>query len=956
MHRTPPESSSGPPTEGTIDSPPENTPAGSPENSPEESLGGSPKELSKRSPRESQEGSPAEAPERSSANPPEFQPAIPDCPPTNPERGLTRAEAESRRLRFGPNRLPEAPQPGLLALFLRQFKSPFIYILAFAALASFGLNQLANAGFILLVLMLNAVIGTVQEFSAQKAASALREVVRGQTRVLREGQPMKVEIEAVVPGDVVLLASGDKVPADITLVAAANLAVDESMLTGESMAVSKQPGAAVAPDAPLAERYNACFAGTIVTRGRARGVVTATAEHTELGRISRHVTYGETADPPLLRRIRRFTYQVAAAIAVAILGLVALMLLKGGYDFAGIAMMVIGLAVSTIPEGLPAALTVALAIGMRRMAARNVIIRKLVAVEALGSCTFICSDKTGTLTVNELTIRQATLADGQSFRFTGEGVAPGALLGQPIPALEVLCEAGLLANESHLDYSGGEWVSDGDIVDVAFLVMAKKLGLSVSGLRARREQLDAIPYESERAFSGSLNKHSDERTFLHVKGSPEKVLEMCTAMWVDETRQPLEKARINAEFEAMAADGYRVIALARREVSVDAAHDALGDLTYLGMVGMIDPIRADAAEAVRRCRLGGVEVAMVTGDHPATACAIARELGLDGADQKAVTGADLRALDNDLAAQDALIRSSRVFARIEPTQKERIVDSLMRAGHFVAVTGDGVNDAPAMRHAHAGVAMGKRGTDVARETADLIITDDNFASIVDGIEQGRIVYNNIRKVIALLMATAFSALVLFFLSVLAGLPMPLLAVQLLWLNLVANGVQDVGLAFEPGEGGELERPPRNPSEPVFERHILEHVLVIGTVMGVMAFAVFYVACAAGTPVDHARSLTLLLMVMFGNIHTLSARSETHSLLRMPIARNLFIAVAVPAAQGLHILAMYTPGLSDVLALSPVTFLEWCELLGLALVLLAVEELHKFTLRWRACRRDVRPNP
>lgn len=939
MHRMPPESPSEPLTEGGVDSPPED----SPENSPAELPAEMPAEL------------PANPPENRSEYSPGLHPDVPDCPPTDPERGLTHAEAESRRLRFGPNRLPEASQPGLLRLFLHQFKSPFIYILAVAALASFALGQLANAGFILIVLMLNAVIGTVQEFSAQKAASALREVVRGETRVLRDGRPLKVEIEAVVPGDVVLLASGDKVPADITLVAVANLAIDESMLTGESMAVSKQPGAEVAPNAPLAERYNACFAGTIVTRGRARGVVTATAEQTELGRISRHVTRGETADPPLLRRIRRFTYQVAAAIAVAILGLVALMLLKGGYDFAGIAMMVIGLAVSTIPEGLPAALTVALAIGMRRMAARNVIIRKLVAVEALGSCTFICSDKTGTLTVNELTIRQATLADGQSFRFSGEGVAPGALLGASHPALEVLCEAGLLANESHLDYSGGEWVSDGDIVDVAFLVMAKKLGLSVSGLRARREQLDAIPYESERAFSGSLNRHTDESNFMHVKGSPEKVIEMCTAMWVDETRQPLDKVRINAEFEAMAADGYRVIALARREVAVDAAHEALGDLTYLGMVGMIDPIRQDAAEAVRRCRLGGVEVAMVTGDHPATARAIARELDLEGADEKAVTGADLRALDNDLTAQDALIRRSRVFARIEPTQKERIVDSLMRAGHFVAVTGDGVNDAPAMRHAHAGVAMGKRGTDVARETADLIITDDNFASIVDGIEQGRIVYNNIRKVIALLMATAFSALVLFFLSVLAGLPMPLLAVQLLWLNLVANGVQDVGLAFEPGEGGELERPPRNPAEPVFERHILEHVLVIGTVMGVIAFAVFYVACASGAGVEHARSLTLMLMVMFGNIHTLSARSETHSLLRMPLARNLFIAVAVPAAQGLHILAMYTPGLSDVLALSPVTFLEWCELLGLALVLLAVEELHKFTLRWRARRRGAQPH-
>ena len=866
--------------------------------------------------------------------------------------GLSAAEAEERLAEFGPNLLPEAPIPTVAEVFARQFLSPFIYILLVAAVASFALGQTPNGVFIGAVLLLNAIIGTVQEYSAQRSAAALRSLVRGEVRVVRDGRPQKVDVREVVPGDRVLLSSGDKVPADIRLDGSTNLAVDESMLTGESMAVTKNAGADVAEDAPLAERYDACFAGTIVTRGRGEGEVVATGNDTEIGRIARHVSGGHNAEPPLLIRIRRFTYQVAGAILVAIFGLVGLMLLRGGYGAEGIVMMVIGLAVSTIPEGLPAALTVALAIGMRRMAKHNVIIRKLVAVEALGSCTFVCSDKTGTLTVNELTIRRVLLPDGTEVEVSGEGVAPGEVHGEGRDRIGRLVEAGLLANESHLDYSGGEWVSDGDIVDVAFLVLAKKLGLSLSDERARAKRLDLIPYESERAFSGSLNSEGEE-VHLYVKGSPEKVLSMCDRMQVGDEARALDKEAVTRQFETLAAQGYRVIALAWRKANGDSAEDELIDLVFLGLVAMIDPVRPDAHEAVTRCREGGIEVAMITGDHPATARAIAAELDLCGPDDDVVTGAMIRELDDDRERQDALIRGARVFARIEPTQKEAIVDSLQRDGHFVAVTGDGVNDAPAMRHAHAGVAMGKRGTDVAKETADLIITDDRFASLVDGIEQGRIVYNNIRKVIGLLVATGFSALLLFFLTVLAGLPMPLTAVQLLWLNLVANGLQDVALAFEPKEGLELDRPPRKPAEPIFERHLIEHVLVIGGVMGVLAFAVYaYTVTSSGT-VEHARNLTLMLMVLFGNIHALSSRSESRSLAKIPLLSNPFLIAAVPLAQGLHIAAMYIPGLKGVLSLEPVTLAEWGTLAVVALSLLAVEETHKAVIRRRQAREPDR---
>ena len=683
----------------------------------------------------------------------------------------------------------------------------------------------------------------------------------------------------------------------------------------------------------------------------------ATGSRTELGRIARHVTGERTSEPPLMIRIRKFTYQVSFGIIAAIALLTAIMLIRGDYTVQEMVLMTIGLAVSVIPEGLPAALTVALAIGMSRMAKKNVIIRKLVAVEALGSCTFICSDKTGTLTVNELTIRKVLLPDGSGFDVSGEGVAPGGEIAQyaaqTLPtktSLQELCTAGVLANESHLDYAGGEWVSNGDIVDIAFLVLAKKLGMSVTALRQQQTEAQMIPYESENAYSGIINRQGDQN-IIYAKGSPEKMLSMSQYMTSPDGIVAIDKAVIEKQFTELASKGYRIIALARKVTGADDS--SFEGMVFLGMVAMIDPLRKEASEAIALCRDGGIEVAMITGDHPATAKAIAIELGLCQEDADVVTGAMLRkALQQGQQTFDDMVSDTRVFARIEPQQKEQIVDCFMRNGHFVSVTGDGVNDAPAMSHANAGIAMGKRGTDVARETADLIITDDNFASIVAGIEQGRVVYNNIRKVIALLVATGFSAILLFFLCVFAGLPMPLIAVQLLWLNLVANGFQDVALAFEPKEGDELQARPRSPQEPIFERHLIEHVLVVGTLMGVIAFLNFEWSLGQGYSLEESRNLTLMLMVLFGNIHALNSRSETRSLFKMPLLRNPFLMMAVPIAQLVHIGAMYTPGISDVLELTPVTLVQWGQLLLMASSLLIVEEIHKATIRYRAKRRGT----
>ncbi|MEW9798682.1 cation-translocating P-type ATPase [Alteromonas sp. CYL-A6] len=862
-------------------------------------------------------------------------------------QGLTESEAAALLAEYGPNALPAAPLPGMLHLFFRQFLSPFIYILIIAAVVSFALNKLPSAVFIVIVLLLNALIGMIQEYSAQRAASALKNMVKGTAHVIRQGQVATIDSLMLVPGDIILLASGDKVPADAELVSAQNLAADESMLTGESLAVAKSASATSSADDPLTAQPNRCFAGSIITQGRAMARVTHTGIRTQLGQIAHSIVAERVSEPPLMIRVRTFTYQLAAGILLAIAALTALMLFRGGYSGTDIVLMTIGLAVSVIPEGLPAALTIALAIGMSRMAKNNVIIRKLMAVEALGSSTFICSDKTGTLTVNELTIRKVVLPDGTTFSVSGEGVAPGGDVQQDAAdraeksRLQQLCKAGVLANESHLDYAGGEWVSNGDIVDIAFLVLAKKLGMSISQLRSEQAQIALIPYESENAYSGSIHEANGE-TYLYAKGSPEKMLSMCSQMQCKDSIRPIDHALLEAQFTALAQQGYRIIALGCK--TSDNNHH-FSELTFLGMVAMIDPLRQEAKDAIAACRDGGIEVAMVTGDHPATACAIAGELGLTCSQDSVITGPLIKQANSQQEA-DTLIRASRVFARIEPKQKVQIVDSFMRAGHFVAVTGDGVNDAPAMRQANVGIAMGKRGTDVARETADLIITDDNFASIVAGIKQGRVVYNNIRKVIALLVATGFSAILLFFLCVTAGLPMPLLAVQLLWLNLVANGFQDVALAFEPAEGDELSARPRSPHEPIFDRRLLEHVLVNGLVMGTIAFGLFQWLISSGQGVEHARNLTLMLMVLFGNIYALNSRSETRSIVSMPLRRNLFLVLAVPIAQCVHIGAMYTPWLSNVLQLTPITLSEWLMLLGMALSLLLIEEGHKALIRRR----------
>ena len=880
--------------------------------------------------------------------------------------GLSRAEAEVRLKHYGPNAMPKAKPPSIIKVFIHQFASPLIYVLVAAATFSMLIQAWSDAIFIGVVLLVNAIIGTIQEFSAQRAAAALAQLVTMSCRVLRDSDTYEINARELVPGDIVLLESGDSVPADIRLFTCRDLDVDESLLTGESIAVLKNAGQALSDDSALGDRVNMVFAGTLVNRGRGSGIVVSTAIHTQLGHIAAAVLNKPPPKAPLMVRMEIFTHKVAILVASATLIMAAVALTRG-MPPGEIFMLAVALAVSAIPEGLPVAITVALAISMHRMAKRNVIVRRLVAVEALGSCTYIATDKTGTLTENQLTARRIVFPDASEWEISGDSLTPeGSITPVTRPTtgpqsdtlIYRLCRAAVLANEAFLGHRDGGWVHHGDAVDVALLVMAHKHGIIRAESLTTAPELATVPFESGRQFSASLNDVDGIRC-AYVKGAVEKLLPLCSQMAAPGQDVPIDPAILEAQATSLANQGYRVIALAsgtlaltisaresRATQDVDDTlfrEEHLNGLTLIGLVGIIDPLRSEAKAAVAACRDAGVKVAMITGDHPVTALSIAREATIADSERDIVTGPELKKAAND-AAVDQLTAEARVFARVEPQQKLDIVESLKRNGHFVAVSGDGANDAPALRAAHVGVAMGKQGTDVARETADLVITDDNFASIVAGIEEGRVAYANVRKVIFLLISTGAAEIVLFTLALMTNMPLPLLAVQLLWLNLVTNGIQDVALAFEPGEGNELKHPPRDPQEPIFNRIMVERVIVSALVMGVMAFVIFRALLDLGIDIDEARNSTLLLMVLFENVHVFNCRSETRSAFRHNLLRNPLLLFGTLTAQAIHIGAMYTPWLKDVLAVQPVSAEHWLELLALALSLLAVMELHKWFRR------------
>lgn len=867
--------------------------------------------------------------------------------------GLSRAEAKLRLERFGPNTLPQGKPPTLLGMFLRQFLSPLIYVLLAAGVVSLVLGEFTDAGFIFGVLVLNAVIGTSQEANARRQAEALKSLSVAKAMVQRDGDDMEIKAAEVVVGDIVLLETGAKVPADLRLISANNLEIDESLLTGESLAVAKDPAAAVDAQAALGDRINLAFAGTLVTRGRGLGVVVTTGLATELGAIADLVSAREGALPPLLQRMERFTKLISIIVGVAC-SVVAVVALAKGHTLSEVFLLAVGLAVAAIPEGLPVALTIALAIATARMGKRNVIVRKLVAVEALGSCTFIASDKTGTLTLNQLTVKRLALPGAPVLEISGEGMIPEGELLTPAGldalkahvAAERLARAVALCNEGFLGKRDGTWTHHGDAVDVSLLVLAHKLGITRPAMETAFAQLAEIPFESERQYAATLHQSGDKKLAC-VKGALEKLLPMCAQMATLDGQAPLDAPTIEHAAQELAKAGYRVLAVC--DGRVDVAENALfgpthlRGLTFLGLAGTIDPARPDARAAIEACHSAGIEVAMVTGDHPLTAFAIARELGLANREDQVVTGPTLRA-ETDGARRDEMISRARVFARVEPAQKLEIVTALQRAGHFVAVTGDGANDAPALKAAQVGVAMGKAGTDVARETADMILVDDNFASIVAGIEEGRVAYANVRKVIFMLFSTGMATILAFISALVLGLPMLFTAVQMLWLNLVTNGIQDVALAFEPAEGGELKRKPRPPKEPIFNRWMIEGCAISALWMGAWTVGVFWWALEAGWSEASARNAALLMLVLFQNVQVGNSRSETRSGLWLNPFKNRFLLIGTITAQCVHIGAMFVPGVNTVLGLEAVSIQQWLALLAIAVGLFWMMEGYKLMRR------------
>lgn len=866
--------------------------------------------------------------------------------------GLALDEVNQRLATYGMNVLPRPRLPGPIIIFFKQFLNPLIYILLVAAVASLAIEKYSDASFIMIVLILNSIIGAIQEYSAQKSAESLHQLINLHAKVIRDQEAYEIETDKLVPGDITLLESGDRVPADLRLLESRNLQIDESLLTGESLPVSKNHEDILKADTPVADRSNMAFTGTLVTTGRAVGVISHTGIHTQLGQIAETLLARRKTKPPLLIRMERFTFRVTVLVLMASL-LIGIAAYTQGMGWIQVIMVIAALAVAAIPEGLPVAMTIALSIAMRRMAKRNVIARKLVTVEALGSCTFIATDKTGTLTVNELTVRKLALPAGEELNISGAGLIPEGMFkfngNRPDKNLQSIIQriakASVLANEGFLGRHDGLWTGHGDAVDIAFLVMAHKAGITRQESLHQFPEISSIPYESEQRYAAALNKNN-KSTIAHVKGAFEQVVMMCDHMLTMDGEVPINRENIISQAKSMADQGFRVMAVADGEIPLRGKQvfspEHLKGLCLLGLVGMIDPLRKEAVEAVKKCRDAGISVAMITGDHPNTALAIARDLGMADSLEEVVTGQQINHLlkEYDQTAFDGLVKDAKVFARVEPHHKLQIVQSLQRLGHFVAVTGDGANDAPALRASHVGVAMGKKGTDVARETSDMIITDDNFASIISGIEEGRIAYANVRKVIFLLLSTGVGEIVLFILSLLSGHTIPLTAVQLLWLNLVTNGIQDVALAFEPGEGDELKQKPRSPREPIFNRIMIERVFSSALVIGSISFVMFASLLANGHTVDEARNVVLLLMVLFENIQAFNSRSERRSVFLHNPFQNVFLVISVIAALLLHITAMHLPVLSDILVIKPVSLQEGLFLLLLATSLLWMSEGYK----------------
>ena len=834
-----------------------------------------------------------------------------------------------------------------MKVVLHQFTSPLIYLLLIAGVITFLLHEYIDTGVILAVLLINAIIGFVQEMKAEESVRSLKKLMVARARVIRDGHEQEVAAADLVPGDLVLLASGARVPADLRLLQAFELRVDESMLTGESLPAEKKSAAITVENLVPADQTNMAFMGTAVVNGRGRGIVVATGRQTLLGGIAGEVHDIGQTKAPIQEKIDRF----ARTVGLLVIATSSLLFLMGwllGNSVKDMFLTAVAAAVGAIPEGLPIVVTIAMAVGVSRMARQNAIIRKLPAVETLGSTTVICSDKTGTLTKNEMTVTR--LFDGEhDYEVTGSGYEPlGELLcyGAPVQAvgpLYHLLQIGLLCNESSLYQEEEGWKVDGDPTEAALIVSAMKGGLQVEAERLNWPRSALIPFESERAWMATLHQQKDASLIL-VKGAPERLFELCRL-------DPPEREALSERTTAYAAEGMRVLALAwkrfagRKEELTE--HDLEQGLLFAGLQAMIDPPRPEAIEAIKGCKRAGARVVMITGDHVITARAIAMELGIADSFSPVLTGSELEVMDDEELFRQ--VGQVAVFARVSPQHKLRITRQLVRKGEIVAMTGDGVNDAPALKAAHIGIAMGISGTDVAREASDMVLADDNFASIFSAVKEGRIVFDNLRKVVFFLIPTGVADLFSIVAAVALGLPLPFIPAQILWINLVTNGMQDVALAFEPAEKGLLDRPPRPRYESIFSKLLVQRTILVGAVITAGVILMFIRSLNGGASLEEARTVAVNTMVFFQFFQAWNSRSEIESVFSMNPLSNPILFYSMIAAFFAQLAVLYAPPLQWVFRTVPLSGRAWLEIVSVSSMVLIVVELDKW---WRRRSRNT----
>jgi magnesium-transporting ATPase (P-type) len=877
--------------------------------------------------------------------------------------GLSEAEAKLRLETYGANRLPEAARRSAVMRFLLQFHNILIYVLIGCAVVTAALDHWIDTGVIIAVVIANAIIGYIQEGKAEKAMDAIRHMLAPHANVIRGGERISIEGDQLVPGDMVLLEAGDKVPADLRLLTAHGMSVQEAILTGESVPVEKhiEP---VDADAPLGDRSCMAFSGTLVTSGQCKGVVIATGGSTEIGRISGLLSEVEMLTTPLVQQMGVFSKWLTILILIIAAILLAFGYFVEHYDFTEMFMAVVGLSVAAIPEGLPAVLTITLAIGVQAMAKRNAIVRRLPAIETLGSVSVICTDKTGTLTRNEMMVA-SVLTHQHLFSLEGTGYEPKGLLtlhnAQVEPSehgvLEELARAAAICNDAALREHDGVWHVEGDPMEGALLAFAGKMNVDGREEQAAWTRTDAIPFDAKHRFMATLNHDHERHAFVFVKGAPERILSMCKDQRsVDGKTESLNSAYWNEKAESIAALGQRVLAFAVQ--SVKPEHTVLqhreveGTLTLLGMVGMIDPPRAEAIAAVAECHGAGIRVKMITGDHAKTAAAIGKQISLQNSD-KVLTGADLDGMD-DVTLKAAALECD-IFARTSPEHKLRLVMALQSHGMTVAMTGDGVNDAPALKRADAGIAMGLKGSEAAKEAAELVLADDNFASIVSAVREGRTVYDNIKKVISWTLPTNAGEAMTIIVALLLGATLPVTPIQILWINLITAVTLGIALAFEPTEENTMRRPPRPRHEPLLTGELVWHIVLVSVLFLCGVYGIFTYAIDRGYSVELARTLAVNTLVVMEIFHLFFIRNIYGTSLTWKAVRGTKVVwttvIVITMAQ---FAITYLPPLQAIFATESIPFWDGVLVIGIGAALFAIIETEKqIRLRLRAATPAIR---